>query len=96
MISTITRLGFYNLHAGKSSDFVGVPAPAVGLIWSSYLLSHPSTVVSIVLLVSCAVAMIYSIRIPRPTRSGLLAFISWSVLLMIIHGAVLWTVGGPS
>jgi CDP-diacylglycerol--serine O-phosphatidyltransferase len=94
LISTITRLGFYNLHAGRNSGFVGVPTPAVGLIWSSYLLVHPSVVVSIVLLLVCAVAMVYSIHIPRPTRSGLLAFISWSVLLMIIHSAALLTVGG--
>jgi phosphatidylserine synthase len=94
VISTITRLGFYNLHTGRSPGFVGVPAPAVGLIWSSYLLVHPSIVVSIVLLLVCAVAMVYPIHIPRPTRSGLLAFISWSVLLMIIHSAALLTVGG--
>jgi hypothetical protein len=38
--------------------------------------------------------MVCSIHIQRPTRSGLLAFISWSVLLMIIHSAALLTVGG--
>jgi CDP-diacylglycerol--serine O-phosphatidyltransferase len=94
VISTITRLGFYNLHTGGSAGFVGVPAPAVGLIWSSYLLVHPSVVASIVLLLVCAVAMVYPIHIPRPRRSGLLAFISWSVLLMIIHSTTWLTVGG--
>jgi CDP-diacylglycerol--serine O-phosphatidyltransferase len=94
VISTITRLGFYNLHAGRSSDFIGVPAPAVGLIWSSYLMVRLSVVVSTVLLLACAVAMVYPVRVPRPTRSGLFAFIGWSVLLMIIHGAALVTVGG--
>ena len=95
VISTITRLGFYNLHADKRSDFVGVPAPAVGLIWSSYLLVQPSVVGSVALLLVCGVAMVCSIHIPRPTRSGLLAFISWSVFLLIIHGSALLAVKGP-
>lgn len=94
VISTITRLGFYNLSTVGSSDFVGVPAPAAGLIWSSYLLVNPSVLVSFLLLLACAVAMVWPIRISRLTRGALLAFISWSVLLIIVHSAALLRAGG--
>lgn len=90
VVSAMTRLGFYNIRNEQITDFIGVPAPVCGLLWSSYLLLRPSVTGSLVLLVVCGIGMVCSIRIPRPTGVGLHAFMSWSILLTIVHWAWMW------
>jgi len=86
VLSTITRLGVYNLQSEEPRGFVGLPTTAAGLIWSSAFLTRPSTVGSATLLVVCGAAMVSGIPIPRPRGLGLVAFGGWSTVLLILHG----------
>lgn len=84
--AVVTRLGFYNVE-GDDSRFVGLPAPAAALVWSTYLLwpSPPSPWPAPVLFIACGLAMIAPLDIPRPGALGLAAFALWAVLLVFCH-----------
>ena len=84
--AVVTRLGFYNVET-DDSRFVGLPAPAAALVWSTYLLwpvpSAPWLVP--VLFTGCGLALIAPIAIPRPRAPGLGAFAVWAVSLALWH-----------
>lgn len=86
VLSTVTRLAAYNLQAVEDSDFIGLPAPVAGLVWTVYLLVEPSWVGAIITALLCGVAMLWPIRIPRPTGIGLYAFMFSALVLAIVHG----------
>ena len=84
--AVVTRLGFYNVEA-DDSRFVGLPAPAAALVWSTYLLwPVPSAPwLAPVLFTGCGLALIAPIAIPRPRTPGLAAFAVWAVSLTFWH-----------
>ena len=87
VVATVTRLASFDVDR-DSSGFVGIPAPAVGLVWSSALafgVSGPSTGV---LFVALAAAMVSPIPIARPGPLGLAAFALWAISLVAWHGVV--------
>lgn len=86
VLSTVTRLAVYNLQAVDATDFIGLPAPASGLVWTAYLLVEPSLSGAAVAALLCAIAMLWPIRIPRPTGIGLYAFMLSALVLAIVHG----------
>ena len=84
--AVVTRLAFYNVE-GDDSRFVGLPTPAVALVWATYLLwpsPSPSWVVP-VLFVACGLAMISPIAIPRPRTVHLTVFSMWAAGLVVWH-----------
>lgn len=86
VLSTVTRLAAYNLQAVDDSDFIGLPAPVSGLVWTTYLLFEPSWGSAVIAALFCGVAMLWPIRIPRPTGIGLYAFMLAALALAIVHG----------
>jgi phosphatidylserine synthase len=64
---------------------VGVPAPVVGLVWSSLLLARPTAFGSGALLLVASVAMVSPLRIPRPRGPGLIVFLGWAAVLIAAH-----------
>ena len=84
--AVVTRLGFYDVET-DDSRFVGLPAPAAALVWSTYLLwpvpSAPWLVP--VLFTGCGLALIAPIAIRRPRPPGLAAFAVWAVSLAFWH-----------
>lgn len=86
--AAITRLGYYNLTHGNGPWFVGVPAPCCALVISTSLLWSPHAVAAGLILVCCAVAMVSSMRVPRPRALGLVAFVGWALVLVVLHGLV--------
>jgi CDP-diacylglycerol---serine O-phosphatidyltransferase len=80
----LARLAFYNVAGGKGG-FVGVPAPAAALAWSTALAFNPAVTSATVLALALALAMIAPLAIPRPGRTGLSVFAAWPVLLLVVH-----------
>jgi CDP-diacylglycerol--serine O-phosphatidyltransferase len=94
VLCAITRLGYYNLRSAQTADFIGVPVPVCGLLWSTYLVFPPSVTGSFALLLACSIAMVFPVRIPRPRGTVLHAFLSLSVLLTVVHGLSMWATKG--
>ncbi len=84
VLAAVTRLGFYNVE-GNEARFVGVPTPAVALIWSTTLLFSPPAWLVAMLLVVCAGAMVAPMPLPRPRGLALGAFGFWAVVLFVRH-----------
>jgi phosphatidylserine synthase len=83
-LATVTRLSFYNLERNESR-FVGVPMPAIAMIWSTCLIwPVPWGVVPIVF-AACGVAMVAPVVIPRPRGAAFAAFALWGVSLVTVH-----------
>ncbi len=87
LLCAITRLGAYNIGAGKDEGFIGLPTTIAGLLCSSLFLTGPSTLASILLFAGCGIAMISPIPISRPQKLGLAAIAGWAILLIIAHGS---------
>ncbi len=90
VLCAIPRLAFYNIHHDECSSFIGLPTTIAGLIWSSFLLAHPSVDLSIWLLLGCGIAMVSSIPIPRPRTVGMAVVLTWAVILIVLHGASIY------
>ena len=84
VLAALTRLAFYNVQE-DDSVFVGLPTPAAGLLWSTYLLRETPTWVATLLLVIIGAAMIWPFRFPRPRGAGLAAFALWAAALVVLH-----------
>ena len=85
---TVTRLAFYNL-VDDAEGFVGVPAPAAALLWSSLQLAAPTPLIEATLFVLAGAAMVAPIRIPRPSGVWLTAFVLWPVGLLGAYACML-------
>ena len=86
VLATVTRLSFYNIEQDESR-FVGVPTPAIALIWSTCLL-WPVAWWAVPFVSSvCAVAMVAPVIIPRPRGAALACFALWAVSLVALHAA---------
>ena len=86
LVAAVTRLSAFNVDE-NSARFVGLPTPAVALIWSTVLLWPPAPSVIALLFLACGAAMVAPIGIPRPRGAGLAAFALWAVALVVAHGA---------
>ena len=86
VIASLTRLSYFNV-AGDDDRFVGLPAPAAGLIWSTALIWPTSAVVVSVLFVVCAAMMVAPVAFARPRGAGLALFALWAVGLVGLHTA---------
>lgn len=84
VLATVTRLSFYNVEQNEAR-FVGVPMPAVALIWSTCLLWPVSWSVVPVISLSCAIAMVAPVIIPRPRGAAFVGFALWGVSLVTVH-----------
>lgn len=85
LISTVTRLGFFNLVSHGTDQFIGVPTTIAGLLWSTLFLVEPgSTAVTIGLLVTGAL-MVLPVPIPRPKGWRFLFFPAWALALAVVH-----------
>jgi len=89
LVSALTRLGCYNLHQTTEDHFLGIPTTLAGLLLSTLFLFHPSVLVTAVVLVGCAVAMLAPIVVPRPRALGLWVFVGWIALVFTLHGLAL-------
>ena len=96
VLAAVTRLGFYDLHHAEHLGFIGLPTTVTGLIWSSTFLARPSVGASAVLLLVCGGAMIAPLPIPRPRGVGLVAFGTWAVALVLLHGLLIGLGGAGS
>ena len=85
---TVTRLGFYNL-ADDAEGFVGVPAPAAALLWSSLQLAAPVPSLEATLFLLAGILMVAPIKIPRPQGAGLALFVLWPLGLLGAYAGVL-------
>ena len=83
--AAITRLAFYNTTQHSTPGFIGLPVPVAALVWSTVLLLHPAPIVSAVVILATAAAMVLPLRIPRPAGYGLAAFVLWPVTLIALH-----------
>jgi phosphatidylserine synthase len=84
VLAAVTRLSAFNVE-DDSTRFVGLPTPAVALIWSTVLLWSPSPFVIAWLLVLCGAAMVGPFTIPRPRGAGLVVFALWAAALIAAH-----------
>ncbi len=85
LAASVTRLAFFTVEDDQSA-FVGVPTPAIGLVWSTALLLPPSPWLVFVLFIACAALMVGPIAIPRPRGPGLALFVLWAIALLALHG----------
>jgi phosphatidylserine synthase len=85
-LATVTRLSFYNVEQ-DASRFIGVPMPAIALIWSTCLLWPVPWWSVPVFSVACAVAMVAPVIIPRPRGAAFAGFALWGVSLITLHAA---------
>jgi phosphatidylserine synthase len=86
VLATVTRLSFYNV-ARDESRFVGIPMPAIALIWSTCLLwPVPWSAVPSVS-AACAAAMVAPVVIPRPRGAAFAGFTLWAASLVTVHTA---------
>ena len=89
LLAAVTRLSAFNVDE-DGSRFVGLPTPAVALIWSTALLWPPPPSVIALLFLACGAAMVAPFGFPRPRGTGLAAFALWAVALVVAHGARVW------
>lgn len=86
VLATVTRLSFYNVEEDEAR-FIGVPMPAIALIWATCLLwPVPHWAVPLVSL-ACAAAMVAPVVIPRPKGAAFAGFTLWAALLLVAHTA---------
>jgi phosphatidylserine synthase len=85
-LATVTRLGFYNVELNESR-FVGVPMPAIALIWSTCLLWPVSWRIVPIVSMACAIAMVAPVIIPRPRGAAFAGFALWGISLITVHVA---------
>jgi CDP-diacylglycerol--serine O-phosphatidyltransferase len=83
-VAAVTRLAFFNIESDQRT-FVGVPTPAIALLWSSVLLTIPSSLLVIAMFVVMAVLMVAPLVIPRPRAPGLAVFTLWAAGLLLVH-----------
>ena len=83
-VAAVTRLAFFNIE-GDHRRFVGVPTPAIALLWSSVLLSVPSPLVVVAMYVAMGALMVAPIVIPRPRVTALALFALWAAALLVAH-----------
>jgi phosphatidylserine synthase len=86
-VAVVTRLGFFNLE-GDHGAFVGVPTPAIALVWSTILLFAPWPALVAVLFLATAAVMIAPIVIPRPRLAVLALFAGWAAALIVTHAVM--------
>jgi phosphatidylserine synthase len=84
VLAAVTRLSAFNVEE-DGTRFVGLPTPAMALIWSTVLLWSPPPAIIAWLFVLCGVAMVGAFTIPRPRGIGLAAFALWAVALIVAH-----------
>ena len=84
LLATVTRLGFYNVEQDKSR-FIGVPMPAVALMWSTCLLWAVPWWSLTLLSSACAALMVAPVTIPRPRGVAFACFALWGVSLVTLH-----------
>ncbi len=84
VLATVTRLSFYNVEQ-EESRFVGVPTPAIALIWSTCLLWPIAWRAVPIVSSACAIAMIAPVIIRRPRGAALAGFALWAVSLVALH-----------
>jgi phosphatidylserine synthase len=84
LLAVVTRLGFFN-RAADDVRFVGVPTPAVALIWSTVLIASPRPALVATVFAVSAAAMVAPLVIPRPRGLALGVFASWAVALIAAH-----------
>jgi phosphatidylserine synthase len=84
VLATVTRLSFYNLDQDPSR-FIGIPMPAIALIWSTSLLWPVPWSAVPLLSCACAAAMVAPLVIPRPKGPAFACFALWSVSLITLH-----------
>jgi phosphatidylserine synthase len=81
VLAAVTRLAFYTVEEDESR-FIGIPTPAAALLCvTSLVIPAPAWLVAWPLLVG-SVLMVAPIALPRPARTGLLAFASWGLALI--------------
>jgi CDP-diacylglycerol--serine O-phosphatidyltransferase len=83
-VAAVTRLAFFDIERDHCT-FVGVPTPAIALVWSSALLFVPSAPVVIAMYMVMAVLMVAPIVIPRPRATALAVFAIWAAGLVVAH-----------
>ena len=86
VLATVTRLSFFNVEQDELT-FVGVPMPAIALIWSTCLLRPVAWWAAPLVSLACAVVMVAPVMIPRPRRAALACFAFWAVSLVALHAA---------
>lgn len=85
LISTVTRLGFFNIASHDTHGFIGMPTTIAGLLWSTLCLMRPAaTVVTMGFLITGAL-MVLPVSIPRPRGWVFLLFPAWTVGLVALH-----------
>jgi phosphatidylserine synthase len=85
-LATVTRLGFYNVELNESR-FVGLPMPAIALIWSTCVLWPVSWRIVPIVSMACAIAMVAPVIIPRPRGAAFAGFALWGISLITVHVA---------
>jgi CDP-diacylglycerol--serine O-phosphatidyltransferase len=84
LVAAMTRLAHFNVD-DDPGRFVGVPTPAIALVWSTALLWPVPASAGPVLFLGCAVAMVAPVTIPRPQAAGLALFAAWAAALVLGH-----------
>lgn len=85
LISTVTRLGFFNIVSHGTGGFIGVPTTIAGLLWSTLFLMEPGSIVVTVGLVVTGALMVLPVPIPRPGGWRFLLFPASAVGLAVLH-----------
>lgn len=85
LISTVTRLGYFNLVSHRADGFVGIPTTIAGVLWSTLFLFEPRVSVATVGLLVIGALMVLPIPIPRPRGWRFLLFPGWALGLAALH-----------
>lgn len=85
VISTVTRLGFFNLVSHGTDHFIGVPTTIAGLLWSTLFLAEPGPAVVITGLLVTGALMVLPVPIPRPKGWRFLFLPAWALALAVAH-----------
>jgi CDP-diacylglycerol--serine O-phosphatidyltransferase len=88
VLCALTRLAHYNVVQNVGSaggGFIGLPAPAAALVWSTLLVFDPGSLAAALTAILLAAAMVAPFGLRRPGRSGLTAFAAWPLALIVVH-----------
>lgn len=81
----ITRLAFYNITSDGTCRFIGLPTPVAALLWASMLPLDAAPLLSVLVLLLAAGAMVAPVAIPRPTGFALAGFTCWPLLVIAAY-----------
>lgn len=84
-LCALTRLGFYNVFAAQTDDFIGLPTTQMGLAWALFVFARPSLYPALGFMIAGGIAMVSGVPIPRPRNKAFALICAITLAVGLLH-----------